>query len=236
VLIEKGQNPDRGCIIEGMEINDQLLPTLINASDFNPEQMRASFWYEAYRKQNQEKQELKARLDGAEKDKQELEAKVCRLEKELEQLKEKLNKLSQRNSENSSLPPSSDGYKKKSKGFESKVKKKRGPQYGHEGTTRNGFERIDNQIELNLENCPVCETPLERVESAPVRRSQIAELVSQPVEVNEYQRPLYRCPSCGWQGYADLPLGCRSDFSYGALLSSLVGWLGEVAPQNWTVV
>jgi hypothetical protein len=216
-----------------MEINDQLLSTLINASDFNPEQMGAGFWCEAYRKQNQEKQELKARLDGAEKDKQELEAKVCQMEKELEQLKEKLNKLSQRNSENSSLPPSSDGYKKESQGFESKVKKKRGPKYGHEGTTRNGFERIDNKIELNLENCPVCETPLERVESALVRRSQIAELVSQPVQVNEYERPLYRCPNCGWQGYADLPLGCREDFSYGALLSSLVGWLGYGGHLSW---
>jgi hypothetical protein len=216
-----------------MEINDQLLPTLINAPDFDPEQMGASFWYEAYRKQNQEKQELEAKVCRLEKDKQELEAKVCRLEKELEQLKEKLNKLSQRNSENSSLPPSSDGYKKKSKGFESKVKKKRGPKYGHEGTTRNSFERIDNQIELNLKNCRVCSTPLERVESAPVRQSQIAELVSQPVEVNEYQRPLYRCPSCGWQGYADLPLGCREDFSYGALLSSLVGWLGYGGHLSW---
>jgi hypothetical protein len=54
VLIENEQNPDRGCIIEGMEINDQLLATLINASDFDPEQMGAGFWYEAYRKQNQE--------------------------------------------------------------------------------------------------------------------------------------------------------------------------------------
>jgi transposase len=182
-----------------MEINDQLLPTLINAPDFDPEQMGADFWCKAYRSQKQENIEL--------------EAKVCQLEKELEQVKEKLNKLSQRSSENSSLPPSSDGYKKKGKGFGSKVKKKRGPKYGHEGTTRNGFEQIDNQIELNLEDCPVCGTPLERVESAPVRRSQIAELVSQPVQVNEYERPLYRCPNCGWQGYADLPLGCREDFS-----------------------
>jgi len=203
-----------------MEINDQLLLTLINTADFNPEQMGASFWYEAYRKQNQENQELKA--------------KALQLEQELEQLKEKLNKLSQRSSENSSLPPSSDGYKKKSKGFESKVQKKRGPKYGHEGTTRNGFERVDNQIELNLEDCPVCETPLERVESAPVRRSQIAELVNQPVEVNEYERPLYRCPNCGWEGYADLPRGCREDFSYGALLSSLVGWLGYGGHLSWT--
>jgi hypothetical protein len=32
-----------------MEINDQLLPTLINATDFDPEQTGAGFWREAYR-------------------------------------------------------------------------------------------------------------------------------------------------------------------------------------------
>jgi transposase len=202
-----------------MAINDQLLPTLINAPDFDPEQMGASFWYEAYLKQKKENVDL--------------EAKLGQVEKELEQLQEKLNKLNLRSSENSSQPPSQDGYKKKNKGLDPKVKKKRGPKYSHEGTTRNGFEQIDNQIELNLENCPVCGTPLERVEEAPVRRSQIAELVSQPVQVNEYQRPLYECPNCGWQGYADLPLGCREDFSYGALLSSLVGWLGYGGNLSW---
>jgi len=51
VLIQNEQDTDRGCIIEDREINDRLLATLINASDFDPEQMGASFWYEAYRKQ-----------------------------------------------------------------------------------------------------------------------------------------------------------------------------------------
>jgi transposase len=115
---------------------------------------------------------------------------VCRLEKELEQLQEKLNKLSQRSSENSSLPPSSDGYKKKSKGFESKVKKKRGPKHGHEGTTRNGFERIDNQIELTLENCPVCEPPLERVESAPVADRVVGKPASRGQRISATALPM----------------------------------------------
>jgi len=57
-----------------MAINDQLLPTLINAPDFEPEQMGAGFWYEAYLKQKQENVEL--------------EAKLGQVEKELEQLKE----------------------------------------------------------------------------------------------------------------------------------------------------
>jgi len=120
------------------------------------------------------------------------------------------------------------GTRRKTLVFGTRLRKKRGPKYGHEGKTRNGFAEIDHQIELTLDSCPVCGSPLERVESAPVQRVQIAELVEKPVFVNEDQRPQYKCPNCGWQGYAELPLGCREDFSYGALLSSLVGWLGYV--------
>ena len=201
-----------------MAINDQQLSTLINSPDFDPEQMGAAFWCEAYVVQKKKNEEL--------------ESKLVNLEKELEQLKEKLNKLSQRSSENSSQPPSSDKYKKKSLGAGTKGKK-RGPAYGHEGKTRNSFEQVDNYIELNLERCPVCGTVPLKVETAPVKRNQIAELVSKPVQVNEYQRPLYQCPNCGKQGHAELPLGCREDFSYGGLLSSLVGWLGYGGHLSW---
>jgi hypothetical protein len=194
----------------------------------------AEFWYEAYQKQKQENTELEAKLSAAESKLSAAESKLSAVETELAELKEKLNKLQGRSSENSSQPPSQDGYKKKSKGFQAKPRKKRGPKYGHEGTTRNGFAQIDNQIELNLEKCPKCSTPLEKVASEPVKRTQIAELVEKPVEVNEYQRPVYRCPNCGWQGTADLPIGCREDFSYGALLTSLVGWLGYGGNLTWT--
>lgn len=112
-----------------MAINDQLLSTLINAPDFDPEQMGAAFWCEAYVLQKKKNEEL--------------ESKLVQLEEELEQFKEKFNKLSQRSSENSSQPPSSDKYKKKSQGAGTKGKK-RGPAYGHEGKTRNGFEQVDN--------------------------------------------------------------------------------------------
>jgi hypothetical protein len=199
---------------------DQLLPSLIDTPGVDPEEKGVKYWYEAYLKLKQEKEELETRLSAA--------------EKELEELKEKLNKLEGRSSENSSQPPSQDGYKKKNKGFETKIRKKRGPKYGHEGTTRNGFAEIDNRIPLNLELCPVCGNPLEKLESEPVQRTQIAELVRKPVEVNEYQRPQYECPNCGWRGCAELPLGCREDFSYGALLSSLVGWLGYGGNLSWS--
>jgi hypothetical protein len=200
-----------------MEISSAAVPQLLE-DPVDPEQMGAGYWYEQYVKQREENQRLRQQLS--------------QLQAEVEQLKEALRKLSSRTSENSSQSPSTDGYKKKSKEIKRR-RKKQGPKYGHVGKTRNGFASVDHKIELHCERCPKCGSAVEQIADAPVRRHQIAELVEKPVEVREYQRPKYECSACGWQGYADLPLGCREDFNYGALLSSLVGWLGYGGHLSW---
>lgn len=201
-----------------METRDPSLEAMMAAPDFDPERLGARFWYEQYVQQRAENAALRTQL--------------TQLQAEVEQLKETLRKLSERDSENSSQPPSADGYKRKSKAFVPR-QRKQGPKYGHEGKTRNGFEQVDHHLELTLEQCPVCGSALARNATAPTQQQQIAELVERPVEVWEYKRPAYTCPVCGWQGYAVLPLGCRVDFSYGALLSSLVGWLGYGGHLSW---
>jgi predicted RNA-binding Zn-ribbon protein involved in translation (DUF1610 family) len=198
------------------------IDTLINRPGFDSQHQGAQFWYEAYLEQRHRLEQTQQQLE--------------KLQQEFAQLKETLRKLSERSSENSSQPSSQDGYKKKSKpkDFINPEKgKKRGPKYDHVSTTRNGFEQIDEVVELPVEHCPNCGTPPNRVVDT-VKRDQIAELVPKLVEVREYQRPLYECPVCGWRGYASLPLGCREDFSYGAMLSSLVGWLGYGGHLSWS--
>lgn len=201
-----------------MEQTEVEIQTLLATTDFDPERQGARYWYEQYLQQRAENQQL--RQD------------VAALKAEVEQLKEALRKLSQRDSHNSSQPSSAEAHKKKSKTIKQRTKKQ-GPKYGHPGSTRNGFLNVDHQETLQPQQCPVCGGEVERVENAPVIRQQIAELVNKPIEVWEYERPQYRCPRCGWQGYASLPLGCREDFSYGALLSSLVGWLGYGGHLSW---
>lgn len=206
-----------------MDISTVDIDSLISRPDFDPEQQGAQFWYQAYLDQRRRLEETQQQLQA--------------LEQDVAQLKETLRKLSQRSSENSSQPSSQDGPKKKSKpkNFINPPKgKKRGPKYGHPGTTRNGFETVDHVVELPVESCPICGAVVNRVVDAPSQQHQIAELVPQLVEVWEYQRPLYECPACGWQGHAPLPFGCREDFSYGAMLSSLVGWLGYGGHLSWS--
>ncbi len=155
------------------------------------------------------------------------------LQQENEQLKDSLDKLKNRDSQNSSIPPSQDILKKPSDKSKRKKGKKRGPKYNHPGKTRNGFGKPDLVVPLELENCPVCGTELEGVEQAPQKVQQVAEVVEQPVEIREYRRPLYKCPNCGWSGYSSLPLGVKEGFSYGSRLCSIVGWLGYGGNLTW---
>jgi transposase len=193
-----------------MEKPEMSLQDQINAPDFDPERLGARFWYEQYLQQQE---------------------RIEQLEQQVQQLQEALHKITHRDSSNSSQPPSQDVYKKAK--TEKPSSRKRGPKYGHPGSTRNGFGWIDQSLELTMNHCPVCGGALSPVAEGGVTRQQVAELVDKPVEVIEYQRSLYRCCQCGWQGRSALPVGCREDFSYGALLSSLVGWLGYGGNLPW---
>ena len=152
---------------------------------------------------------------------------------EIENLKEERDKLKNRDSKNSSVPPSSDQLKKPSDKKKRKKGKKRGPKYNHPGKTRNGFGQPDKIVPLELENCPVCGGSVEREEAVREKVQQVAEVVEQPIEIREYRRPFYRCPICGWSGYSPVPLGVKEGFSYGARLSSIVGWLGYGGNLTW---
>jgi hypothetical protein len=189
-----------------------------NLPEIAPEDQGSKYWYERYCEPLTETEQLKRR--------------VKELEKQFESLSEKLRKLSERTSETSSQPPSSDGPKKPNRA-QPKPQRKRGPKYNHPGTTRNGFGWINHTELLEVPNCPICCGAVERQPQG-TQRQQVAELVPDLVEVWEYERPLYRCPACQWQGYQDLPLGIRAGFSYGGRLSSVVGWLGYGGNLSWS--
>ena len=163
----------------------------------------------------------------------EQERQIEALRKENEELKDGLDKLKNRSSQNSSVPPSTEQFKKPSDKSKRGQGKKRGPKYNHPGTTRNGFGQPDKVEPIEVDSCPVCGSDVEPVEAAPQKVQQVAEVVEQPVEIREYHRPLYQCPECGWFGYAPLPPGVKEGFSYGGRLCSVVGWLGYGGNVTW---
>lgn len=79
---------------------------------------------------------------------------------------------------------------------------------------------------LDVKTCPICGGAVER-QAQGTKRQQVAEWVPDLVAGWEDERRLYQCPACGWQGYADLPLGCREGFSDGGRLSSVAGLWGQ---------
>jgi transposase len=154
-------------------------------------------------------------------------------QQEIEQLKEALAQLKNRDSSNSSIPPSADLLKKPSDKSKRKKGKKRGPKYDHPGKNRNGFGEPDRVIELQPLSCPECQAIVKTQTTAPTKVQQVAELVEQPVEIREYRRPLCQCTNCGWSGYSQLPPSVLEGFSYGPRLCSVVGWLGYGGNLPW---
>jgi hypothetical protein len=121
------------------------------------------------------------------------------LQKENEELKDSVDKLKNRSSQNSSVPPSTDQVKKPSDKSKRKKGKKRGPKYNHPGTTRNGFGTPDLVESLELENCRVCGADVEPVAGAPYKVQQVAELVEQPVSIREYHDHCIGVPNVAGQ-------------------------------------
>ena len=106
-------------------------------------------------------------------------------ETEINTLKGQISRL-EKNSSNSSKPPSSDITSPKGEGRQ-RGKRKIGGQRGHKGSWRKNFrpEEVDVVKELKISHCPDCKILLE--ESNEVRIHQQAELVENPVRVTEYQ-------------------------------------------------
>lgn len=106
---------------------------------------------------------------------QQLEARVIELEN-------RLNK----NSSNSSKPPSSDGLKRKPKSQREQSGRKPGGQPGHVGKHRAQVENPDH-VEVHVpENCTGCQASLQGVVGSRLDKRQVFDLPQPTVEVTEH--------------------------------------------------
>lgn len=128
------------------------------------------------------------------------------LEAEVVRLREQLN----RNSGNSSQPPSSDGPGVvKGKGVKKKGSgRKRGGQIGHAGAQRKlvPVEELKAEYDLKPATCHGCGEILGGADLHPYRH-QVAEIPPVQVEVTEYRLHAITCQSCGTTTRAKLPKG-----------------------------
>jgi DNA repair exonuclease SbcCD ATPase subunit len=143
---------------------------------------------------------------------EQLKAQNAVLEARLEKLEHRLNK----NSTNSSKPPSSDGLKKPNpKSRREKGKRKSGGQPGHEGDTLKMVSQPDEVVTHRHTICPHCSQDLspDRVER--IVKRQVFDLPPIQMQVTEHQAQVKVCRCCGKRSHAEFPAGVNSPTQYG---------------------
>lgn len=142
------------------------------------------------------------------------------LETEVADLREQLN----RNSRNSSQPPSGDGPDVPPPSQQSKSERKCGGQPGHKGTTRKlvPLEQVKASHDLKPEICRGCGQMLVGEDPMPYRH-QVTEIPPAIAEVTEYRLHTLTCP-CGTETRAQLPSGVPRG-TFGPRLQAMVSLL-----------
>lgn len=153
-----------------------------------------------------------------------LTATIKELRQTIQELEEKKNK----NSKNSSKPPSSDGYRKKPVSLRGKSGKKQGGQDGHEGTNL-PQRKPDRMISCMPSKCSKCPHHDEcRKKAEVIERRQVMDAVVK-TEVVQYNKcRVTNCPLHGWSRDGQFPEGINGPVQYGDNLQALVVALNTV--------
>nr|QNO44451.1 hypothetical protein OHDJCCFA_00008 [Methanosarcinales archaeon ANME-2c ERB4] len=144
---------------------------------------------------------------------------INQLIQELQTLQDQLNK----NSKNSSKPPSSDGLKKpRTKSQRKPGNKKNGGQEGHVGRTLEPVEEPDH-IELHeVEQCDLCGATLTDVEAEDHIRRQVFDSLLVKVEVTEHQAEIKNASHCKYTNTASFPPDVTALVQYGGRIRAMM--------------
>lgn len=196
-----------------MNVNPTPTLSTLASSLFDslPEPVRAYIRYleEKVQKQQIHIEQLKVRV-------YELEARVHELEARLS-----------KDSSNSSKPPGSDGYKKKTKSLRGKSGKKQGAQPGHVGRGLAQVKNPDIIIPHTPTNCQGCGLNLEPVHGTCTEKRQVFETPQPKIEVTEHQVVAKLCPCCGEINKGVFPENVRGPVQYGERVQALTAYFAH---------
>jgi transposase len=134
----------------------------------------------------------------------------------------------ERDSHNSSLPPSLDPPWKKIKRTRSlryKSGRSVGGQFGHKGATLRQVAQPDQIILHSVDACRDCGTPLNSSQPQPIIRRQVFDISDGRVKVTEHRAIALLCPACGRATRASFPAGVRAPAQYGTGVLSRSSYL-----------
>ena len=138
------------------------------------------------------------------------------------ELESRLNK----NSNNSSKPPSTDGYKKKIKNNRVKSGRPSGGQEGHEGHTLLKVENPDYTVDVPIEDHCDCGANLSEVDDK-LRTRQEFELPEIKPIVTEYRTHEKICPQCGKVHKSEFPTHISQPTQYGVKMKGIMTYLTD---------
>ena len=145
----------------------------------------------------------------------------------------KLEKQSNQTSQNSSLPPSTDGFKK-TKSLRQPSNKKPGGQVGHQGSTLNRVVNLVFVVIHHPQICQGCGCRLEDVEPEKTIRRQVFDLSPLNIQVTEHRVLIKVCPNCYYKNEGAFPKHVTQPTQYGPQKSSVLAYLShyQLIPFN----
>ncbi len=123
---------------------------------------------------------------------------VMQLSIEVVRLRSEIDELKNKNSGNSSLPPSRDKHvvKKKQRSLRRKSNLKKGGQQGHKGSTLKMSTSIDHLVEYVADQCECCGEDLTDHKCELVSKKQVWDIPPVSLEVTEHRRYKTFCSHC----------------------------------------
>ncbi len=143
-------------------------------------------------------------------------------EERIKELEARLNK----NSGNSSKPPSTDEFIKP-KSSRKKSKKKSGGQKGHKGQTLKMSDNPEEMITHSVKSCKGCGHTLDQTKTKDVERRQVFDLPPLKINITEHRAESKHCPCCGLKNKASFPKGVEMPVQYGHNVKSLLVYLNQ---------
>ena len=169
-----------------------------------------------------ENQELKAKNLLLENSLEEMSIKLTEISSQLEEALKKLNK----NSSNSSKPPSSD-FVRKTSSLRVTSNKKVGGQQGHLGSTLEKSLKVDDIIVHAVTCCSGCGNDLKGLPAKEIDSHQVFDLPKITIQVTEHRAEIKCCPNCGKQTKALFPEEALQPTQYGSNVKSLACYLSN---------
>ena len=151
-----------------------------------------------------------------------LSARIVELEERVKVLEDQINK----NSRNSSKPPSTDTFKQ-IKSQRKPTGRSVGGQKGHKGHTLEMVEKPDHVIVHPVTKCELCGRSLCDIDASNHELRQVFDLPPIKVEVFEHQAESKICPNCGCLNKAAFPEDVAYPVQYGTRLKSVAAYLNQ---------